>query len=116
MRISDWSSDVCSSDLIGVLSGGVVRRLARDRHVMDMAFTQARIGDADKAGALLQLVDRMRASIAHRRLDPADKLMDPVLDRKSAVSGNSVSVRVDLGGRTIINTTIKSQQQRDANS
>src|SRR3546814_20725717 len=48
---------------------------------MDMAFTQARIGDADKAGALLQLVDRMRASIAHRGLDTADKLMDHVLGR-----------------------------------
>src|SRR3546814_19561304 len=48
---------------------------------MDMAFTQARIGDADKAGALLQLVDRMRASIAQRGLDTAEKLMDPVLCR-----------------------------------
>src|SRR3546814_20057623 len=71
MRISDWSSDVCSSDLHllarrddDVIFGGVVARirLAAETH-------------------------------------------EPVgLDRKSVVSGKSVSVRVDLGGRRIIKT------------
>src|SRR3546814_3074292 len=32
MRISDWSSDVCSSDLIDELHRGKFLRLVRDRH------------------------------------------------------------------------------------
>src|SRR3546814_20269056 len=77
MRISDWSSDVCSSDLRkigrhrverGALVGNVIRALGQP---------------GERAGR-----DRERR--------PAD------IDRKSVVSGKSVSVRVDLGGRRII--------------
>src|SRR3546814_7027421 len=53
MRISDWSSDVCSSDL----------------------------GDADEASAFLKFIDRSCAGIAHCRLDPAHQLMDHILGR-----------------------------------
>src|SRR3546814_17674596 len=68
MRISDWSSDVCSSDLRGPeLAGGVETSGWRE---------------ADKA-------------------DPHPNLL-PEGDRKSVVSGKSVSVRVDRGGRRII--------------
>src|SRR3546814_1850096 len=34
MRISDWSSDVCSSDLAAPRCGGGIRRLARRRHLV----------------------------------------------------------------------------------
>src|SRR3546814_14255939 len=46
--------------------------------------------------------DRVRARIA-----------DP--DRKSVVSGKSVSVRVDLGGRRIIKKTKKNKQNQEQN-
>src|SRR3546814_15154255 len=76
MRISDWSSDVCSSDL----------GPHRDMPVL--------VGKARLAQPQARRVDDGR----DRRHDTA--LSAP--DRKSVVSGKSVSVRVDLGGRRII--------------
>src|SRR3546814_18786783 len=72
MRISDWSSDVCSSDL-GQRPGG------RGRHRMDGLPGDERNRDDDR-------IDRCR----------------PGEDRKSVVEGKRVSVRVDLGGRRIM--------------
>src|SRR3546814_19618134 len=98
MRISDWSSDVCSSDLprnqafavyaamtgigsvAGLIAGGVLTELS-----WRLVFLiNVPIGLLVAIGAIF------------------------VLDRKSVVSGKSVSVRVDLGGRRIIkkNTNI----------
>src|SRR3546814_7274183 len=74
MRISDWSSDVCSSDL----------HPGEDRQ-------GARRALPDPTGPVGQ---------AQRSL--ADALRRHEADRKSVVSGKSVSVRVDLGGRRII--------------
>src|SRR3546814_2106087 len=83
MRISDWSSDVCSSDL------------GLDRHV---AQGHARLRRQAFDG-LPDVFDRiapraLRAQAMHH-------INHQVLDRKSVVSGQSVSVRVDLGGRSI---------------
>src|SRR3546814_11809498 len=73
MRISDWSSDVCSSDLVKrTRTSGILLILAA-------------------ASLLLAACD-----------DGANQ--PSAADRKSVVSGKSVSVRVDLGGRRIIKT------------
>src|SRR3546814_13232258 len=80
MRISDWSSDVCSSDLRG--RGGLRRAL----------FLYA-VGPRGR-GAGARRGRRRRA-----RRDDGPGLRK---DRKSVVEGKSVSVRVDLGGRRII--------------
>src|SRR3546814_17553794 len=87
LRISDWSSDVCSSDLTH-------RHRLADR---------GRPGDGACAGAFA----RHRANgerwqwIACRPAlaVPADRRQG---DRKSVVQGKRVSVRVDFGGRRII--------------
>src|SRR3546814_19070833 len=86
LRISDWSSDVCSSDLDrrsdridrGRMAGASGRngRRAVSRHADEPAR-------AATSGNLF-------------RHDPASP------ERKSVVSGKSVSVRLDLGGRRII--------------
>src|SRR3546814_20152700 len=75
MRISDWSSDVCSSDLGGKLRRQIIlgQRRAHPRIMVE------RRGKVRRRGEMAQRVDR-----------------------KSVVSGKSVSVRVDLGGRSII--------------
>src|SRR3546814_13283919 len=96
MRISDWSSDVCSSDLAGdVQAAGVgvglehvpqvapvllphVAHQVRGQHAVDGAFA-----------GVLRFKPRARVAVQ--------------LDRKSVVKGKSVSVRVDLGGRRSIN-------------
>src|SRR3546814_13493521 len=75
-RISDWSSDVCSSDLRRVVGTDA-------RQWLDFGG-RSEGGDGPRA---------QRTGIEGL----------PV-DWKSVVSGKSVSVRVDLGGRRIIQT------------
>src|SRR3546814_11219146 len=106
MRISDWSSDVCSSDLdhrqvVVVLAGH-----PQAERALHAVGTLELLVLAQLAG-----VERLRLDGAAQRT-PALELgvvvgvaLGPVelhpLDRKSVVSGKSVSVRVNLGGRHI---------------
>src|SRR3546814_17350284 len=92
MRISDWSSDVCSSDLV--------------RHVAVM------IGAPTLMGALAGCVQietpdkpieinlniNIRQEVVYRLDGDAKKLIEQK-DRKSVVKGKSVSVRLEIGGR-----------------
>src|SRR3546814_16215402 len=79
MRISDWSSDVCSSDLDG--------QPLSDRH------PGRRHRGLDGGGGA-------GAAVACRRLrHRADRIRRDRQDRKGVVQGKSVSVRVELGGR-----------------
>src|SRR3546814_15851432 len=83
MRISDWSSDVCSSDL------------------------------SKQGEGLLAL--ELNENGKQKVIDTTTKNPNMRLDRKSVVSGKSVSVRVDLGGRRIIKKKKRAQlvtQQR----
>src|SRR3546814_11838614 len=96
MRISDWSSDVCSSDL----AFGAVDAEIRDMWDLEKE-AQAAAFDAVQPGAPCESVDAAARRVLERAgLGPDYRL--PGLDRKSVVSGKSVSVRVDLGGRRII--------------
>src|SRR3546814_17814442 len=97
MRISDWSSDVCSSDLW-------FARMARIAATGERPETQLFEGE-------MALIGRMQAAASlDRWLSVWEKVTR--LDRKSVVSGKSVSVRVDLGGRRIIKKkTYKSNNQ-----
>src|SRR3546814_11849498 len=82
MRISDWSSDVCSSDLGAVLMTGepeAVRADCRVQEVYTGTGTPVVTGRAAAGSAAA------------------------ATDRTSGVSGKSVSGRVDIGGRRIIN-------------
>src|SRR3546814_20754170 len=94
LRISDWSSDVCSSDLL------------YDRvPLVTRAGVETQIQDAvsRKPGARLRFEDMVDDSIV-KELDKSG-FIDK--DRKRVVEGKSVSVRVDLGGRGIIKTKKK---------
>src|SRR3546814_13613312 len=91
MRISDWSSDVCSSDL----------------HADDDAGRWCRgtvpVGSRGVRHAVCDLAEKRRAdhhagTIRQGSRRPRDRRRD----RKSVVQGQSVTVRVDLGGRRII--------------
>src|SRR3546814_19140740 len=103
MRISDWSSDVCSSDLLRrrdlVGQGGDhdVGLLARVRgpgaHAAHAGFvhgSQVGGGGDDFRGGGIVGAAHVLAQIAPRG------------DRQSVVLGKSVSVSLDLGGRRII--------------
>src|SRR3546814_18278638 len=101
MRISDWSSDVCSSDLLNAAA------LGSGGGKVDFSIGESEIG----AGWHLALFHPINQVLQALLNDPlkGDK---PVRrravrlrghqDRKSVVSGTSVSVRVELGGRRIL--------------
>src|SRR3546814_18877323 len=91
MRISDWSSDVCSSDL-DAMAVHAEPALHVERE-FELAEFIAIGGDDQRALGAIADGD------AGRGLDLGGELRP---DRKSVVSGKSVSVRVDLGGRRII--------------
>src|SRR3546814_8833653 len=91
MRISDWSSDVCSSDLRG---GEKVRNIAivglpRGGFSLDEMHIWTEKYDKKLAQAALGRVEKIAGQLQE-------------IDRKSVVSGKSVAVRVDLGGSRII--------------
>src|SRR3546814_18603231 len=111
MRISDWSSDVCSSDLSRCLGGGAqgfhlrarAGRIGGDRRGGG-GFGGARPRLYRHAGAAQGQASAGRlggtaaapvpgAAVRRRRGPPAD--------RTSVVSGNRLPVRVDLGGRRL---------------
>src|SRR3546814_12184155 len=90
MRISDWSSDVCSSDL-GRHQRSITSRSTGSNLPAISPFSLARNAPiAPPSPTISQIAPSDSALAASRR------------DRKSVVSGKSVSVRVDLGGRRII--------------
>src|SRR3546814_15610438 len=116
MRISDWSSDVCSSDL--VLAAHEVHERAEIDDVDDLAVVNlADFGLFDDAldpdARRLDLADVGRGDLDHALVidvdlgagggdDLADHLAAGAEDRKSVGSGKSVSVRVDPAGRHIM--------------
>src|SRR3546814_13558169 len=104
MRICDWSSDVCSSDLLAY--GDHPRQLldayrpAGARRAPVVVFVH---GGAFIRGAK-DISAAMYANVAtwFARQGCLGINMEYRLDRKSVVWGKSVSVRLDLGGRGII--------------
>src|SRR3546814_15838673 len=117
MRISDWSSDVCSSDLQPARADLVfaividVMHFVRGAVPADAeALDRGAVAERDAAPACLfaqeVLEDAAIDLVAGRRQDPAHAQFGGVLDVaasiadwKSVVEGKSGSVRVGLGGR-----------------
>src|SRR3546814_18371927 len=103
MRISDWSSDVCSSDL----------KTLRHGHVIDAVSVGIRSVD---------IVERQLHAVVH--VEPALRLADQaqigIVDHDMQVRQleqigrascrERVSVRVDLGGRRILKKTKQPHQ------
>src|SRR3546814_17384516 len=104
MRISDWSSDVCSSDLADVdaaIAANVELITAVDAD--DAEVLDRRLGAL--AGAArhrdLALVRHPAAPAHPFELDAKPGRILRAKDRKSVVKGKSVSDRVDLGSHRI---------------
>src|SRR3546814_18445448 len=118
MRISDWSSDVCSSDLEGRSLQSFVAQAQRASPEVEGILCIAPVETAaEKLSALTwRVLSRQRGEEGDdprliRHLHDLAALEDLVRehsefprlvdDRKSVVSVKSVSVRVDLGGGRI---------------
>src|SRR3546814_13583338 len=95
MRISDWSSDVCSSDL--AVAG--LDLLRQGEVVACLRLVDVRDGDQADIETLAGLFELSADGglLGHRELQAVERGA-----RKSVGWGQSVSVRVDLGGRRII--------------
>src|SRR3546814_11679498 len=105
MRISDWSSDVCSSDLR-------VRRLHR-RLILLLAGRLCHLPPLTQrfqhAGRLAPAAG-LEAVIAARR---QVAFVDLRLDRKGVVKGKRVTVRIVLGCVRIIKKKIRQKSKTD---
>src|SRR3546814_16145519 len=99
MRISDWSSDVCSSDLSPQHSSAQSgrSRISVGPEPSGLNPSGGIICGADTTGA-------GNASARPNGMRRIDSRPTMGADRKSVVEGKMVSVRLDLGGRRILNT------------
>src|SRR3546814_20822340 len=100
MRISDWSSDVCSSDLVtSSRTPGIDENSCSTPSIWtDVTAAPCREARSTRRSALPSVRPKPRSS--------GTAMMFALRDRKSVVEGTSVSVSVDLGGRChIINNT-----------
>src|SRR3546814_13303394 len=95
MRMSDWSSVVCSSDLIEKLLG--IEAPLRAQYIR-VLFDE-----------ITRLLNHLM-SLGSHALD-----VGAMADRKSVVKGKSVAVRVDLGGLRTTNTNIRQNNLHDTN-
>src|SRR3546814_13449462 len=116
MRISDWSSDVCSSDLDAILPLG--SRLIEQRNGSEaLARFRKRDRQRERIGGDIGVVCGRRAGAIDETRGVAQDIAHadrPLGARKSVVSGTSVSVRVDLGGRRTIKKK-KTQENKQIN-
>src|SRR3546814_15446829 len=90
MRISDWSSDVCSSDL----GGGELRRFGREIGVLDARLGFRQIGDGRR-----QIVDRrlepvlLRTQVGALRRDRLDRVVEDAERRRGIGRGPQADIR-----------------------
>src|SRR3546814_16583444 len=108
MRISDWSSDVCSSDLNAATKPTAIIAVSSELSCA-RAFHRSRT----VAPSIVVMARKNENSAAVLRSTPsnsAPRMVAP--DRRSVVQGKSVSVRVDLGGRRLIKKKTQVRQKK----
>src|SRR3546814_17379449 len=108
MRISDWSSDVCSSDLAVV----IITAIRRSVYGSVAGYLQYVVSTVPTF--VRQLYGK--TSEACTRSDLAHPLFMVRRARKSVVSGKSVSVRVELAGSRISNKKTKNYDNTNTNT
>src|SRR3546814_18857711 len=138
MRISDWSSDVCSSDLTtgkassaSLVRGNAAGELARKALISSIAWARVSCTEQKLVTQICICEGSRPTDLAASRksaiccaslsscLAPENRITPSAIspasftalgDRKRGVSGKSVSVRVDLGGGRIIKKKKKKQK------
>src|SRR3546814_17234683 len=111
MRISDWSSDVCSSDLsVRAQRREILRHVDREGEAARLHALAAK----DQRRVAGRQIGEHRAQIWHGDDDQQRVEVGHAgpLDRKSVVQGTSVSVRIAIGGRRIKNKTNRPVKHR----
>src|SRR3546814_18926778 len=111
MRISDWSSDVCSSDLLIMANQEALAALLTREQGKPLAEARGEIAYAANfiewfaEEAKRVYGDVLPSHAGDKRIVVLKQPIGVVaaVDRQSVVWGQRVSGRVDLGGRGIIN-------------
>src|SRR3546814_15743872 len=105
MRISDWSSDVCSSDLSDGKRHDHAGQFITHQRPEQAAFNHDAEKAADNAASQYRK-EKWQAECSepeqHRH---GTDHVELALERQNVVWGKSGSVRVDLGGRRIYKKT-----------
>src|SRR3546814_17248333 len=99
MRISDWSSDVCSSDLPG--ASWVPRQLGCGL-ILSRRAISASVTRSDRSLSTSIAVSPRRCPAAGRPRPLAGARCGENQARQSVVQGKRVSVSVALGGRSVL--------------
>src|SRR3546814_16901597 len=105
MRISDWSSDVCASDLSTRSRPGRRGRRGR-RGPKARKALRGRKAIPDRRATLARRVPKARRATPGRKV--------PKGGRKSVGVGTEVSVRVDHGGRLLITKKQQHAKRRES--
>src|SRR3546814_20709674 len=118
MRISDWSSDVCSSDLIASRADALRWRQANlaEGVTLGELLSDGSMPVVHPATPATDIANQMIAEDMGRIcvVDPQSGALIGIIarrnllsaDRTSVVQGKSVSVRVDIGSRGIMKKKI----------
>src|SRR3546814_11683750 len=103
MRISDWSSDVCSSDLLGKRFRTSLCPLYDDAQSGSHGGGPDATGEEgeDRAAGLAGSAEQSCPTCGSIGPARCHERRSSGGDRKSVVEGKSVSVRVNIGGRRI---------------
>src|SRR3546814_12453940 len=106
MRISDWSSDVCSSDLqlaaefqsqnnpANAANMGAVTTQTEQQRLLNETYKSS-VSQREAAVAIM----RLETSEVYLNASATDQTALRQRERKSVVEGERVSVRVGIGGR-----------------
>src|SRR3546814_17219080 len=117
MRISDWSSDVCSSDLLADRCEADDFQLARaepwdppfaHREAVETTGFAERLSADERGGAASPSGGQFR--LARREGTASRWFASNPQDRKSVGQGKGVSVRVARGGRRLLKKKKKQQK------
>src|SRR3546814_15143148 len=106
MRISDWSSDVCSSDLLSC--HGTLPRCRppfqhlEGRHTEGRSLGTRRQDEGDPTDRAWAIAAFSISGTKGLDMTKAGSTRSPVSRSEERRVGKAVSVRVDLGGRRII--------------
>src|SRR3546814_12283643 len=126
MRISDWSSDVCSSDLTGYLDVAA-HTIEEAMAVIDQSCAERKPVSVGLLGNAAEILPELyRRGVRPDLLTDQTSAHDPVngylpigrrvadwVDRESVVSGHSVYVSVHLGGRRFLKKKKHNKTQTD---
>src|SRR3546814_15472943 len=106
--MSDWSSDVCSSDLAAALAGSnyIHHSAGFLESLLTVAYEQYVI-DNDVNGSIMRMLKGIEVTEESLSLDVIDDVCKGPghflgQDRTSVVTGKRVDLRLDLGGRRCI--------------